>query len=91
MNGQWSSWSKGSHGQCLSDCKWTVLFNRTCTNPAPTGGGLGCTGEKTKYRKEPCTGGRCPKGEEKIFAIFVNEITMKCTSPQSSYTSIQAH
>ena len=46
VNGAWSAW-----GVCSSSC----TQKRTCTNPAPSGGGAACTGPST----QTCSGGAC--------------------------------
>ncbi|XP_060593950.1 coadhesin-like [Ruditapes philippinarum] len=57
VDGQWSGWSTWS--SCSVTCgngKRTKI--RTCTNPAPTSGGLNCTGSDTRVtacKKQPCS------------------------------------
>ena len=50
VNGGWSSWTQGA---CNKTCGGGIMrFNRTCTNPTPSCGGLPCIGNST--REESC-------------------------------------
>ncbi|KAJ8322347.1 hypothetical protein KUTeg_000818 [Tegillarca granosa] len=43
VNGGWSSWVK--YGQCTVSCGGgNIMLRRTCSNPAPSGGGSPCSG-----------------------------------------------
>ncbi|XP_041356055.1 coadhesin-like [Gigantopelta aegis] len=59
VNGQWSAWFRKRVDSCQSNCKRTVSLTRTCTNPAPSGGGLQCSGASSDTISEDCTGGNC--------------------------------
>lgn len=50
VHGAWTSWSAWS--TCSASCDTGVAHrNRSCTNPAPTRGGLECKGEKRTAKK----------------------------------------
>eukprot|EP00116_Pleurobrachia_bachei_P002484 sb/3462746/ len=51
VNGQWTEW--GDWGDCSADCgSGTQRRERTCTNPAPSGGGVTCEG--SGHEERPC-------------------------------------
>jgi len=50
VDGGWSEWS-----ECTKSCGWDGLQKRTCTEPAPSGGGLPCFGISSR----PCNRRRC--------------------------------
>ena len=58
VNGGWSQWSQWS--SCTSTCApATKTRTRTCTNPAPSGGGTDCgpnTSETTNCNTPACCG-----------------------------------
>ena len=56
-NGKWSSWS--SYGSCSVTCGSGVKSrSRTCTNPAPSGGGSTCSG--SSQQTAACVTVSCP-------------------------------
>ncbi|KAL4216648.1 Hemicentin-1 [Mactra antiquata] len=58
LDGQWSTWSDWT--QCVVTCdNGTVSRQRTCSNPAPSGGGLNCTGQSSQI-KQCFTATPCP-------------------------------
>ncbi|CAH3047177.1 unnamed protein product, partial [Porites lobata] len=57
VDGGFTSWSDWSC--CSRSCgNGTKVRYRSCTNPAPANGGLGCTGERNQT--ESCLGTSCP-------------------------------
>ena len=50
VDGGWSDWS-----ECTKSCGWDGMMKRTCTEPAPSGGGKPCEGSSSK----PCNRRRC--------------------------------
>ncbi|KAL4216637.1 hypothetical protein ACF0H5_024360 [Mactra antiquata] len=58
LDGQWSTWSDWT--QCVVTCdNGTVSRQRTCSNPAPSGGGQNCTGQSSQI-KQCFTATPCP-------------------------------
>lgn len=57
VNGEWDEWSNWS--SCSVTCGLgEKQKSRTCTKPAPSNGGLNCTGDSTA--SELCVVGNCP-------------------------------
>jgi uncharacterized repeat protein (TIGR01451 family) len=51
VNGGWSSWSDQN-----TQCGYSGVQTRTCTNPSPSGGGASCSGASTQpYTNVACT------------------------------------
>lgn len=71
VNGGWSSYTtKGVWSACSRTCNegvQTLVYKRTCTNPAPQNGGLPCLGESTMNKTRSCMTIKCP-------GVFLNLI-----------------
>ncbi|XP_041355607.1 uncharacterized protein LOC121373200 isoform X4 [Gigantopelta aegis] len=102
VNGQWSAWFRQRVDFCQSDCKRTVSLTRTCTNPAPSGGGLQCSGASSDTISEDCTGGNCLRVNGQWSAWFRQRVdfcqsnckrtvslTRTCTNPAPSGGGLQ--
>ncbi|XP_041355628.1 SCO-spondin-like isoform X3 [Gigantopelta aegis] len=102
VNGQWSAWFRQRVDFCQSDCKRTVSLTRTCTNPAPSGGGLQCSGPTSNTIREVCTGGNCRTVNGQWSAWFRQRVdfcqsdckrtvslTRTCTNPAPSGGGLQ--
>eukprot|EP00470_Lotharella_oceanica_P002190 CAMPEP_0170170972 /NCGR_PEP_ID=MMETSP0040_2-20121228/4009_1 /TAXON_ID=641309 /ORGANISM="Lotharella oceanica, Strain CCMP622" /LENGTH=522 /DNA_ID=CAMNT_0010410709 /DNA_START=20 /DNA_END=1588 /DNA_ORIENTATION=- len=50
VDGGWSDWS-----ECTKSCGWDGMQKRSCTEPAPSGGGKACEGPESR----PCNRRRC--------------------------------
>lgn len=65
VNGGWSSYTtKGVWSACSRTCNegvQTLVYKRTCTNPAPQNGGLPCLGESTMNKTRSCMTIKCPE------------------------------
>ena len=77
VDGFWAAWSEWS--VCSSTCAGGVANrNRTCTNPAPAGGGNPCDGVGTETTQcnvnIPCPGKSCFTGIS--FGIANNAVTI---------------
>jgi len=65
-DGGYSKW--GAWGKCSASCGGGVqVKERTCTNPAPAGGGMDCDGLGPSIQRRPCNTQRC-----KINAVCSN-------------------
>ena len=55
INGGWTDWSAKNNS-----CGYSGTQTRTCTNPAPSGGGATCSGSSTQsYTNPPCSTVSC--------------------------------
>ena len=58
MDGGWGAWQSWS--ECSRSCGGGIRRSvRECDNPAPSGGGLYCTGDRRRYQS--CNTGQCPQ------------------------------
>ena len=68
VDGHWSPW--GAFGDCSKSCGGgKQRRSRTCTNPAPSGGGNTCLGPS--YQSIACNTKTCP-GEPYISSIYLS-------------------
>ena len=68
VDGHWSPW--GAFGYCSKSCGGgEQRRSRTCTNPAPSGGGNTCLGPS--YQSISCNTKTCP-GEPCISSIYLS-------------------
>ena len=64
VHGGWTEWSDWKCSvQCGAD-GGTNKRTRTCTNPAPSGGGKPCEGEAVETEEEPCNKKECSKDDK---------------------------
>uniref|UniRef100_A0A0G4F677 PA14 domain-containing protein n=1 Tax=Chromera velia CCMP2878 TaxID=1169474 RepID=A0A0G4F677_9ALVE len=71
VNGGWSDWSGWS--DCTKSCGTGLKTrSRTCTEPAPSDGGRGCTGDATQ--SSPCNPDPCPKSSASSEPPSVSEL-----------------
>ena len=57
VNGGWSSWSSWS--SCSKSCGYGIQSaSRSCSNPYPSNGGMGCSGSSSTSRY--CNTNACP-------------------------------
>ncbi|XP_067677776.1 A disintegrin and metalloproteinase with thrombospondin motifs adt-1-like [Haliotis asinina] len=63
VNGNWSPWVVTSTSTCTATCgggEETVTSTRSCTDPAPANGGVGCSGSSTSTEINRCNEQVCP-------------------------------
>lgn len=79
VNGGWSEWSS-----CSETCGGGVQ-TRTCTNPAPSGGGAGCTGLSSQTcNTQPCPQPPINGGWSSWSSCTNGKQTRSCTNPAPS-------
>lgn len=79
INGGWSSWSSWS--SCSQSCGGgTQTRTRTCTNPAPSGGGATCSGSSTETQS--CNTQSCD-----VFLVNGAHTVAQCNSAGGTVTS----
>ncbi|XP_067656115.1 SCO-spondin-like [Haliotis asinina] len=63
VNGNWGTWSQWSIPSCPATCGPTarrdITRTRNCDNPAPTGGGAPCAGQREQRQNEACAPATC--------------------------------
>ncbi|XP_041356420.1 coadhesin-like isoform X2 [Gigantopelta aegis] len=59
VNGHWSSWRQLRPGPCEKNCRRTVEYVRTCTDPPSIGMGKECDGAPYSFSVEDCSGDKC--------------------------------
>ncbi|XP_060586356.1 uncharacterized protein LOC132742079 isoform X2 [Ruditapes philippinarum] len=88
VDGIWAEWSNWGTCSLKSDVCTQSRF-RTCTNPAPAFGGLGCEGRNTETRK--CSTHFCPgvcAGKEYLNSSLSNVAKGKSVTLSSLFDSI---
>ena len=84
VDGHWSKWSEW--GQCDSKCgDGLQLRRRTCTEPAPSDGGMPCAGESTESM--PCWNGICSKGNDALFLCLLTASTKDMSAKNNGILS----
>lgn len=79
VHGHWSSWS--SFGSCSKSCGGGAQYRRrTCSNPAPSGGGKGCPG--SSYHSRACNTKGCPG--KTVHATYYNDTAVLSLEPVTS-------
>ncbi|XP_041356393.1 coadhesin-like isoform X2 [Gigantopelta aegis] len=97
VNGEWSDWRRTHFTSCQTGCVRTVKLTRTCTNPAPSGGGRQCNGSITAEILETCMGDNCLKVDGEwsnwrrthftlcqMDCVRAVQLTRTCTNPAPS-------
>ncbi|XP_025113808.1 hemicentin-1-like isoform X2 [Pomacea canaliculata] len=64
VSGGWSDWELQDSSTCSVTCGGgtrSVTYQRTCSNPATSCGGVTCSGSSTKVEEESCGTENCPE------------------------------